>query len=437
MVESLFPLKNLKNDANVESQMFPLLLIIVEAVGGTFPCFSTSIRSLIVLNLAMNSIAGGIPTCIVSLEEFMHLNLSFNHLNYAISLRLFASEKLLTLDLSFNDLSGPLPTKTAGITKKSGFVLLDLSHNCFSGGIPLKIIELKSLQTLFHSHNFLNGEIPTRIGNLMYLQVINLSCNSLSGSFPSNIVGCFQLLALVLNNNNLSSEIQPEFDASNSLKVLDISNNGISGNLNDAITKWSNLRYLSLARNKFSGNLPSWLFTFEEIQMMDFLGKKIKPFLAFQNIEIKISVLVVNNIELRFNYHLSLNARIDLSDKLLHREISHGLFGLQGSRSKEDEAFKGIGLSNPGNISRLKKLVILNFSYNSFSRFVPSKEGYVRFPGVFAGSHYLYMESRRVKGNSGSLPTMRGKSFKETKGPISVWIFCISAFVSFYCCAVT
>jgi hypothetical protein len=30
-----------------------------------------------------------------------------------------------------------------------------------------------------------------------------------------------------------------------------------------------------------------------------------------------------------------------------------------------------------------------------------------------------------------------GKSFEETEGPISVWIFCISAFVSFYFCVVT
>ncbi|KAJ6695979.1 3 putative-RELATED [Salix koriyanagi] len=490
---------NLSGDLHDFFQPLVFLNLSSNSLSGTLPCFSASIRSLIVLNLAMNSIVGGIPTCIASLEELTHLNLSSNHLNFAISPRLVFSEKLLALDLSFNDLSGPLPTKIAETTEKSGLVLLDLSHNCFSGGIPLKITELKSLQALFLSHNLLTGEIPARIGNLTYLQVIDLSRNSLSGSIPLNIVGCFQLLALVLNNNNLSGQIQPELDALDSLKVLDISNNGISGeipltlagcksleivdfssnnlsgNLNDAITKWSNLRYLSLARNKFSGSLPSWLFTFEEIQMMDFSGNKFsgllpngnfnissefnngdvrrlpaEPFLAIRNIEIKISVLVVDNSELSFNYHLSSNAGIDLSDNLLHGEIPRGLFGLQGleylnlSYNSLDgqvpslekmQRLRALDLSHnslsgqtPGNISRLKELVLLNFSYNSLSGFVPWKEGYGRFPGAFVGNPDLCVESRRVKCDSGSLPTVPGKSFEETEGPISVWIFCISAF---------
>uniref|UniRef100_A0A6N2MW79 GDPGP1-like N-terminal domain-containing protein n=1 Tax=Salix viminalis TaxID=40686 RepID=A0A6N2MW79_SALVM len=479
---------NLSGDLHDFFQPLVFLNLSSNSLSGTLPCFSASIRSLIVLNLAMNSIVGGIPTCIASLEELTHLNLSSNHLNFAISPRLVFSEKLLALDLSFNDLSGPLPTKIAETTEKSGLVLLDLSHNCFSGGIPLKITELKSLQALFLSHNLLTGEIPARIGNLTYLQVIDLSRNSLSGSIPLNIVGCFQLLALVLNNNNLSGQIQPELDALDSLKVLDISNNGISGeipltlagcksleivdfssnnlsgNLNDAITKWSNLRYLSLARNKFSGSLPSWLFTFEEIQMMDFSGNKFsgllpngnfnissefnngdvrrlpaEPFLAIRNnIEIKISVLVVDNSELSFNYHLSSNAGIDLSDNLLHGEIPRGLFGLQGleylnlSYNSLDgqvpslekmQRLRALDLSHnslsgqtPGNISRLKELVLLNFSYNSLSGFVPWKEGYGRFPGAFVGNPDLCVESRRVKCDSGSLPTVPGKSFEETEG---------------------
>ncbi|XVE49790.1 hypothetical protein DITRI_Ditri01bG0109900 [Diplodiscus trichospermus] len=131
---------------------------------------------------------GGIPTCIASLEVLAHLNLSFNHLSCGISPRHEFTEKLLVLDLSFNDLSGPLPSKIAAATEKSGLVLLDLSHNQFSGKIPLRITELKSLQALFLSHNLLiTGAIPASIGNLTYLQVIDLSHNSLSGSIPLDI----------------------------------------------------------------------------------------------------------------------------------------------------------------------------------------------------------------------------------------------------------
>ena len=76
----------------------------------------------------------------------------------------------------------------------------------------------------------------------------------------------------------------------------------------------------------------------------------------------------------------------------------------------------------------------MNFSYNSLSRFVPSKAGYKRFPGAFVGNPVLYVESCREKYDAGSLPIVSDKSFEETGGSIYVWIFYVSAFVSFYLC---
>ena len=56
------------------------------------------------------------------------------------------------------------------------------------------------------------------------------------------------------------------------------------------------------------------------------------------------------------------------------------------------------------NIISLKDLLFMNFSYNSLSRFVPSKEGYKRFPGAFVGNQDLYVEFCREKCDAGSLP---------------------------------
>ncbi|KAI8029771.1 Receptor-like protein CLAVATA2 [Camellia lanceoleosa] len=320
-------------------------------------------------------------------------------LRFEISSRILFSDKLVVLDLSFNALSGQFPSKFAEPPKKSRIVLLDLSHNQFYGDIPLTITELKSLQVLFLSHNLLTGEIPARIGNLTYLQVIDLSHNSLSGSIPLNIVGCFQLLALILSNNNLFGEIQPELDTLDSLKILDISNNKISGEipltlagckslevvdfsynnlsggLNDAITKWLNLRFISLARNKFNGSPPAWLFSFQ----------------------------ILSSLEKMW----SLRA-LDLSHNSLLGQI-------------------------PENISSLGNLTLLNLSYNYFSGIVPTKQGYWRFPGTFAENPDLCVESPGERCQTKSLPVVPGKTFEEEmEGPISLWVFSISAFVSFY-----
>ncbi|XP_058000617.1 receptor-like protein CLAVATA2 [Hevea brasiliensis] len=60
------------------------------------------------------------------------------------------------------------------------------------------------------------------------------------------------------------------------------------------------------------------------------------------------------------------------------------------------------------------------------------KEGYRRFPGAFAGNPGLCLESFGGGCSTASLPAVPRKSSEEIEGPISVWVFCLSAFVSFY-----
>ncbi|CAH2065582.1 unnamed protein product [Thlaspi arvense] len=437
-------------------------------LSGNIPSCVGALRNLRTLNLSRNSLVGAIPGTFVNLKELRevvlrenrdlggliphwlgdlmnleridlnlsHLNLSFNGFSYEISPSLVFSEKLVMLDLSHNGFSGRLPSRISETTERLGLILLDLSHNRFSGVIPLRITELTSLQALRLSHNLLTGDIPARIGNLTDLQVIDLSHNALTGPIPLNIVGCFQLLALVISNNNLSGEIQPELDALDSLKILDISNNKISGeipltlaglksleivdissnnlsgNLNEAITKWSNLKYLSLARNKFGGTLPSWLFKFDKIQMIDYSSNRFSWFIPGDNlnstrfknfqtdgsaetpgkVEIKISANVVAKDELSFSYS----------------QVT-------------------------GNISAPPGLTLLNLSHNCFSGIITEKEGLGKFPGALAGNPEVCVESSGIKCDPANIDASQEEIYQNelVEGSISIWIFCLSAFISF------
>ena len=147
---------------------------------------------------------------------------------------------------------------------------------------------------------------------------------------------------------------------------------------------------------------------------------------------------------------------IDLSDNLLVGEIPVGLFGLHGleylnlsytfldgpNPMSLDKmwSLRALDLSHNSllgqileNISSLGNLTLLNLSFNYFSGTVPKKLGYWRFPATFSGNPDLCVESPSEGCQTKSLPAVPGKPFEGAMvGPISLWVFCISAFVSFY-----
>ena len=167
------------------------------------------------------------------------------------------------------------------------------------------------------------------------------------------------------------------------------------------------------------------------------------------------ATITVSN-ELGFNFDISSSIGIDLSRNLLHREIPTGFSGLlsleylnlsynfldgQIPGLEKMQRLRILDLSHnslsgqiPENISSLRNLTLLNLSYNCFSGIVPKEQGYWRFPGAFAGNPELCVESSGGKCEMASIPTVPAKAFKEEMedGPISVWVFGVSAIVSFY-----
>ncbi|KAJ7973618.1 Leucine-rich repeat receptor-like protein [Quillaja saponaria] len=430
----------------------------------------THLREL-VLN-GNQDLGGAVPCWVGKLRDF-HQSLDF--LSLASNQFSETTEKvgLVLLDLSHNQFSGEIPFK---ITELRSLQALFLSHNHLTGEIPARIGNLTYLQVIDLSHNSLSGSIPLNIVGCFQLLALILNNNNLSGVIQPEFDALDSLKILDISNNRFSGQIPLTLAGCKSLEIVDFSSNDLSGSLNDAITKWSNLRYLSLAQNKFNGNLPSWLFTFAAIQMMDLSGNKFsgffpdgnfnnslpynkkhiadkEPLVAARDMEIKFSVADGN--ESTLTYILSSTVGIDLSNNLLRGEIPEGLFGLAGLEYlnlsynfldgqvpglQKMHSLRALDLSHnsfsghiPGNISNLQNLALLNLSYNCFSGLVSQKQGYGRFPGAFAGNPDLCLESSSDKCDNATIPGVPEKTFEESKmdGPISVWVFCLSAFVSF------
>ncbi|KAG7023757.1 Leucine-rich repeat receptor-like protein CLAVATA2, partial [Cucurbita argyrosperma subsp. argyrosperma] len=461
-------------------QSLTVLNLANNSIFGGVPTCIASLRALVQLNLSSNHLTYKMSPRLLFSEQLLVLDLSNNDIYGPLPSRIVETiEKsgLVLLDLSHNRFSGGIPSK---ITELRSLQALFLSHNLLVGEIPARIGNLTYLQVIDLSYNFLSGSIPLNIVGCFQLLALILNNNNLSGEIQPELDALDSLKILDISNNMISGEVPLTLAGCKSLEIVDFSSNNLSGNLNDAITKWSNLRYLSLARNKFIGNLPSWLFAFEVIQLMDFSSNKFSgsipdvnfnicsnfnsgdisrpskdPFAAKKVVNFKVSTVVDVGSELRFNYDLSSAVGIDLSNNLLHGSIPEGLFSLEGLQYlnlsynslegqlpglENMQSVRALDLSHnylsgeiPGNISILEDLTLLDLSYNCFSGLVSEKQGFKWFPGAFAGNPELCVESSGEGCRSTGYPTVPGKiSDSESEGPISVWVFCLSAFVSFY-----
>ncbi|KAM0992489.1 hypothetical protein ACFX13_010894 [Malus domestica] len=214
---------------------------------------------------------------------------------------------------------------------------------------------------------------------------------------------------------------------------------------------------IDLSGNKFSGFIPDANFNTSINFNNGELGKmQREPFGTSHNADTKVLIVVTGSSELSFNYVLSSMVGIDFSNNVLDGEVPGGLFGLRGlqylnlsrnflrgrvpdlekmwSLRALDVSHNSLSGHIPENISSLQHLTLMDLSYNCFSGLVTKKQGYSRFPGAFVGNPDLCLESSDGGCDPASLPAVPGKAFEgeEVEGRISVWVFCLSAFLSFY-----
>ncbi|KAJ8425457.1 hypothetical protein Cgig2_018855 [Carnegiea gigantea] len=450
---------------------------------GRLPSCMSSLRALSQLNLSSNGFKYEIPPMLVFSDKLLALDLSSNEFSGplpGIIAETTDKSGLLILDLSHNQFSGNIPLK---ITELKTLQALFLSHNSLTGEIPDNIGNLTYLQVIDLSHNSLSGSIPLSIVGCFQLLVLMLSNNNLSGEIQPELDALDSLKILDISSNKISGQIPQTLAGCKSLEVVDFSSNRLSGPLNDAMNKWLNLKFLSLAQNKFNGPLPTWLFTFPAIRTIDLAGNRFSGFIpngnfnigknfndavidvpagdahlvSIDGFEMQISVIVMDRNEVSFAYDLFSPVGIDLSDNQLNGEIPESIFSLHGLEYLnlsynllEGQIPVGLekmwnlraldlshnSLSGPllANISSLQELTTLNLSYNSLSGFVSRKQGYWRFPGAFVGNSALCIEISDGKCQPPTMPALPGSTFKDDmeEGPISVWVFCVTAAVTFY-----
>ncbi|GAB2246231.1 hypothetical protein Droror1_Dr00001724 [Drosera rotundifolia] len=172
---------------------------------------------------------------------------------------------------------------------------------------------------------------------------------------------------------------------------------------------------------------------------------------------INVSVMLTGEGEVSFSYGLARSVGIDLSSNLLHGEIASGLFSLPNVEylNLSNNFLQGkvpIGIENmtslrvlnlshnalsgslPDNVSSLKELTFLDLPYNRFSGFVSKTQGYWRFPTAIAGNPDLCIEVSDGKCKRSAIASVPGDESGDglDRGPISAWILCVSAAVTFY-----
>ena len=185
-----------------------------------------------------------------------------------LPLSLLNLPNLSSLFLNNNQLVSPLPSHVSGLN----LIHLSLSSNSLNGTLPSWLFSLPSLVCLYISSNQFIGEIGEFKSNS--LELLDLSYNKLQGSIPMSISRLVNLTFLSLSSNNLSimldSEISSKFK---NLKELDLSNNLVSINNNITYT----LPYL-LWLNLSSSNInefPIFLRATTSLQFLDLSNNSI------------------------------------------------------------------------------------------------------------------------------------------------------------------
>ncbi|MCO5560133.1 hypothetical protein L7F22_013740 [Adiantum nelumboides] len=235
-----------------------------------------SLPSLTFLNLSSNNLSGPLPPSLCA--HLTHLDLRLNNLSGSIpSLHLCSS--LSFLDLSFNTFFGPIPSSLSSLanlqilqlhhipdlsgTIPSSLALLpNLTHLCFgknnlSGSIPPEIGSLSKLVHFAAYENKLTGPIPAELGKLQKLQSLKLfNTDYQESSIPPEFGNLTALQDLYMFNCNLSRSIPSELGQLQNLAVFHLDNNGLSGSIPPSLGRLNRLVELHLYENNLSGPIP-------------------------------------------------------------------------------------------------------------------------------------------------------------------------------------
>eukprot|EP00261_Vitis_vinifera_P014784 XP_003633363.2 PREDICTED: receptor-like protein 12 [Vitis vinifera] len=250
------------------------------------PDFLANFTSLVSLDLSYCGLHGEFPMGVFRLPNLQNIDISSNPELVGLLPEFPEHSALSKLLLSDTRFHGKLPESIGHLQFLNQFYI----NSCnFTGTIPNSLGNLSQLQFLSLSSNNFGGSIPSSIANLTQLQVLALSSNHLSGSIPSLVLprkGLLSLLNLELSDNlfdgvidcslftlpslnylslaeNFFRSLPPEGSCkpSSSLGYLNLSYNVLQGPIPGLITELKSLQELYLSSNEFNGSLDLGLFS--------------------------------------------------------------------------------------------------------------------------------------------------------------------------------
>ncbi|KAF9671003.1 hypothetical protein SADUNF_Sadunf12G0001600 [Salix dunnii] len=371
---------------------------------GTLHSNSTlfSLRHLRELDLSDNDfISSHISPQFGQLSNLTHLRLNFSRFAGQVPSEISLLSKLVSLDLSENDNPSLEPISFDKLAQNlTQLRELGLSMVHMSLVAPDSLMNLSSsLSTLILTSCGLQGKFPSSFRKFKHLQHLNLKFNNLTGSIPYEFGQLNELVSIDLCFNAYLRVEPNSFDKivqnltklrelrlgyvnmdlvipnslanlSSSLSILALWGCGLQGKFPGDIFLLPNLQVLDLTYNdRLTGSFPSSNAS-NGLRSLALSSTRISVDLEndfFTNLKLlEVLVLKDSNI-LRSNLtligHLTQLIRLDLACNKLGGQIPSSLKALASNSKLTGEI--------PSSICKLKFLLVLDLSNNSFGGFVP------------------------------------------------------------------
>ncbi|XP_058110318.1 receptor-like protein 33 [Magnolia sinica] len=317
---------------------------------------------------------GQIPYSVENIRGIVHLDLSSNGFNGSIP-SLENLSNLTYLDLSMNNFSGTIPS----LESLTELVLLDVSWNAFSGPIP-PLKSLKSVAEIVLSSNNLTGTIPNSFGDGLHkLKLLDLRSNSLHGQIPSSLFTLPSLQALQLRQNQLAGQLDEFTNASRTLQTVDLSDNQLQGQIPHSLFDLVGLKVLDLSSNNFNGTVQlAMLQNLKNLSGLDLSDNYLSVNTHGTNHSFpQLGRLYLGSCNLtefpEFLKNQSKMQFLDLSKNNIYREIPRWLWEIGNGYLTSLNLSHNLlmSLEQPGNLSSIKMLVILDLHSNRLQGSIP------------------------------------------------------------------
>ncbi|KAL6204024.1 hypothetical protein ACLB2K_021294 [Fragaria x ananassa] len=322
--------------------------------------FFQQARNLNSFNVSNNTLLGSIPSsvCLNSSPFIRLLDFSFNNFNGSISQGIGECSQLKVFRAGNNNLSGLLPQDIYSATTLEEVAI---PFNSIYGVISDRIVNLTNLAILDLHFNQLSGMIPFHIGKLSKLKNLFLQFNNLEGSLPPSLMNCTDLRELNLGINHLEGNISTfNFSRLSKLSILDLGKNQLTGILPSSLYSCKSLRAIRLSRNDLEGEIQPEILSLSSLSFLS-LG-----FTRLTNISKAMRILG------RCKSLVFICFSFGFQSEELPGDL--GVVNFDGLQNLRLLYLDGCGFTGqiPAWLSKLKKLEVLDMSYNSITGSIPS-----------------------------------------------------------------